>query len=1430
MKLTLKFCRALASGFGISLMLASGSALAQEVIPDFYREPGLSTGRDLTDQHDTEHIDPFTGSLQLHYTDIHVPGNGGFSLDVVRSYNSTAVDETNPDAYVGQAGVGWTIHFGRVLSKFAPLPCTTTGFGGSTANNPVIETADGSRQVLNLVGTPLMMSTSFWKAECASNGIGLIVYSPDGVRYDMTHQVNVSVGTHNQIAWYTTKITDRNGNYATVNYASATSAQISSVTTSDGRGLNFGYVNGLINTISTTGAGASTYTYNYTKVTGSATSYQLTSVLRPDGTSWKYIYNASLGTTAGSYAINQLTFPQGGTLTYTYGYVYFDSSSNPASRSTVVSTKKSSDGGTWTMVYTPGAYNVYDTTVVTGPEGAVTYKHVGPNYAQFGSVWLVGSLMSKALGSVQAETYQWAKMKISAQTNMRPGAFSVRTDPNEVDVPVLTSKTTVRNGATYSFVVNTYDSWGKPTKTTETGPGGGSRVTTLGYYSDNSLWIIDELASQVVTGGQSISKGFDALGNVSSVTKDGIQTSYKRFATGDISQATFPRSLVHNYSNYKRGQPQTEAQPEGINLTRTVDDVGNVTSFTNGELHTTSYVYDGLGRVKKITYPIGNAVTITYTATSTSAVRGSLTQTTAYDGFGRLTSNTIGGIATTYKHDAAGRLTFVSNPADTVGTTYGNFDVLGRYQSVKNADGTSRTVTYGQATKVVVNERNKSTTESFLSYGDPDEAYVMSLAAAEPSANTTIKRDAWNRVHTVTQAGIVRTYDFNANGYLTSLTQPEIGTQTYGRDAAGNMTSRTDSNPFDGAVFAYDDQNRLKGETYSGLAPVRTTTLNYTRTNKVSSVQAGGTWTSTVTYGYDANDNLLTKSTAIGSNTFTTTLGYNANDQVASLTYPYTGTVVNYAPDVLGRPTTVSGFVNAIDYWPSSQVKTITYGNGTVTSYGQNNRLWPQTFSTAKGTKKYASATYSYDGIGNLTSIVDSIDASYSRTLSYDGIDRLTTASGPWGTGSITYDGAGNIKSQNFGTYGLTYSYDANNKLSSLSGSRASAFTYDTLGNMATAYGNNYLYDGVPNLQCVNCASGSTGATINYGYDGNDQRVAVVKGGVTTYEIYGIHDNLLLEYSAATGGSTEYFYLGNSRVAQRVNSGPAETKTFVGAQFSGTLGMNIPISAAVGGAAPTGMVKFYEGAVLLASAPVDSATGFAKSTVKFSTAGTHTVSATYVGDAQNQASTSLNSASISVVTESVVDARPYPNGDHNAFFASVSAGANSPTGTVSFYDNGSLIKTAVPDASGIAQITGYSDGSGQDLITATYPGDAHNPAVSSSATRIYQNSGGFYTTLASYPTLLAANVGKPMRLLEIVKPQITGGIPGPFEPLPTIYGNVVVYEGGTYLASGVYDQNVGISSLNLTFTAPGTHTLTVIASGGGAYLSTQYTQTVSVSP
>lgn len=1113
------------------LLLPTRLVIAQEVIPDFYRDPGLNPNRSYVNQSFNEHIDPFTGSLQQHYVDLHIPGNGGFDLKVVRSYNSASVDPLNPATYESLTGVGWTIHFGRVLKKNNAICNNSNAL--TVSDNPVLELPDGGRQLLAFTGgtSPLMLTTQRWRADCLLSGSGgLTVYSPDGTQYEMTQLANVGIGSP-IYAWFTTKITDRNGNFATISYASPASPEITGIATSDGRSISFSYNSlqsgELFRRISSITGADQTYNYGYQPISNLTGKYQLTSVTRPGGTSWQYAYYGNLNTSPGSYIMSQTTYPQGGTINYGYGFAYFDPQANPGYRSTVVSSKSRSAGGSWTFTYNPGGPGSLDTTTINTPGGTEVYRHIGPNYVSSGTVWMVGLLKSKTVGSVQTETYTWDKQKISSENFLRPGIFNLKVDMGETNAPVLAQRTIERDGATYTTTYSGFDAYGNPSNVTEAGTSGGNRSTSLTYNINTSKWIVNQLQNESFSGG-SVTRSFDGNGNMTAITRDGVQTAHSYDGQGNVSTTTFPRSLIHYYSNYKRGIPQTENQPEGVSITRMVSDAGNVTSETNGDGRTTTFGYDGLNRVTSIAYPIGTGVTISYGSASKTATRGSLTEATIYNGFGQPISVTLGGITRTFQVDALGRKTFESDPGVSSGSTY-EYDVLNRIKKVVNADSSSRTISYGAGSKSVTDERNRATTFTYRSYGNPDQQFLMGIGTPEASANVTIQRNTRDLTTQVTQAGLTRQYGYYSNYYLQTVTNPETGTTTYGRDAAGNMTSRSVGSS--GTTnYTYDNQNRLASVTYPGNTPAVTNTYN--KTHKLLSATSS---TGTRSFGYDWNGNLTSEDLVVDGLTFTANYAYNGLDQLSAITYPRSNTTVSYSPDVLGRPTQVSGYVNSVSYWPSGQINQISYANGTTTSYGQNARLWPSNFSTQRGSTTYISSGYSYDGVGNLTNISDSVDNTYNRTLTYDGIDRLSTVSGPWGSGTINYNGAGNITSQVFGSTSLNYAYDGSNRLSSVSGSRAATYGYDAYGNIVSASGTAYTYDGAPNLRCINCTD--TVNKIEYAYDATNHRSVITKGGFKTYEMYGSNGNQLVEYTPLpTSRLVQYIYLGGKRIAQRVSN------------------------------------------------------------------------------------------------------------------------------------------------------------------------------------------------------------------------------------------------------------------------------------------------------
>jgi hypothetical protein len=130
-----------------ALVALSVNVSANSDLPDYYSAPGLSMDRDYINEHASEYIDPFSGKLQLHHTDIVIPGNGGLDITIQRSYTSLDDELVGEKSVVGE---GWTMHFGRVVMRHSGTNwpnCLDTSYT-SDSDNPVLELPDGSREAL----------------------------------------------------------------------------------------------------------------------------------------------------------------------------------------------------------------------------------------------------------------------------------------------------------------------------------------------------------------------------------------------------------------------------------------------------------------------------------------------------------------------------------------------------------------------------------------------------------------------------------------------------------------------------------------------------------------------------------------------------------------------------------------------------------------------------------------------------------------------------------------------------------------------------------------------------------------------------------------------------------------------------------------------------------------------------------------------------------------------------------------------------------------------------------------------------------------------------------------------------------------------------------------------------------------------------------
>src|SRR5215471_2803264 len=228
----------------------------------------------------------------------------------------------------------------------------------------------------------------------------------------------------------------------------------------------------------------------------------------------------------------------------------------------------------------------------------------------------------------------------------------------------------------------------------------------------------------------------------------------------------------------------------------------------------------------------------------------------------------------------------------------------------------------------------------------------------------------------------------------------------------------------------------------------------------------------------------------------------------------------------------------------------------------------------------------------------------------------------------------------------------------------------------------------------------------------------------------------------------------SNTVSQVVNKATSTTSLATSLTPS-TVGASVTFTASVTGTGPTGTVNFKDGASSISGCSAVALAGSgntrtAQCATTALTAGTHSITAIYGGDASNTGSTSsalsqvVNGAGSSTALASSLN--PSTVGASVTLTASVTG--SSPTGSVNFKDGASSISgcSAIALAGSgntrTAQCATTALTAATHRITAVYGGDASNTGSTSSALSQVVNGAGSSTTLASSlnPSTVGANV------------------------------------------------------------------------------------------
>ncbi|WP_430498449.1 LamG-like jellyroll fold domain-containing protein [Micromonospora trifolii] len=486
------------------------------------------------------------------------------------------------------------------------------------------------------------------------------------------------------------------------------------------------------------------------------------------------------------------------------------------------------------------------------------------------------------------------------------------------------------------------------------------------------------------------------------------------------------KSHTTNYTYNAQGWPSQVTTAAGVNGSTTYNVLGDPLTVTDGANNVSRYEYDSEGRTTKTIRPDGSYASVTYdradraTRTAEYSPTGTLLseQSARYDRAGNMVASTDARRTTvTYEYDATGVVTKETQPisaSDSIVTTFG-YDLEGNRTRFTDGRGNAFHTRYNSwglpeamiepATAAHPDPADRTFTLSYDKSGRPAKQTMpggvavtneyddlgqlvrQSGAGAEVATeDRTFGYDVAGRMTSLSGSGGTNTIAYDDRGLPRSVTGPS-GNSTFGYDPDGRLASRQDaagttSYAYDGAgrlstlanssagvqmAYTYNTLSQVKKITYGSNGNTRDFTFDPLRRLTGDELKSSaGASLAKITYGWDENSNITSKSTT----------GFAGS---AANTYTY---------DLADRLTSWNNGTNTTAYAYDKSGNRVQNGSKLFT-YDQRSRLL-----TADG------ASYTYTARGTLADAGGNI----TRT---DAFGQVVSQQSAGGTQTYTYDGLG---------------------------------------------------------------------------------------------------------------------------------------------------------------------------------------------------------------------------------------------------------------------------------------------------------------------------------------------------------------------------------------------------------------------------------------
>lgn len=339
-----------------------------------------------------------------------------------------------------------------------------------------------------------------------------------------------------------------------------------------------------------------------------------------------------------------------------------------------------------------------------------------------------------------------------------------------------------------------------------------------------------------------------------------------------------------------------------------------------------------------------------------------------------------------------------STPTAIVSTNY-TYDAMDRVVRVDNPDGTYKAVIFDRVNITDTDENGNNHTYTVDAYGRISHVYEYnndSLVGLQETYTTTYEYDARdNLIQIIDNEGNTFEFTYDSRGRKTATTDPDLGTWEYFYDNNNNLVRQEDNRNIS-VNLSYDALNRI----LSKIDPNGTIRFSY-------DVEYYGTLTNmsigndSISFIYDERLRKIRETHEVEGASIPTTYLYDSQNRLVSSN---TFQPLNYFFNKLGMVKKINGYVSDASYDAFGGLLNRTYGNGIVTTYTydvRNHRLNGISSTVQE-------MTYSYDNVGNILSLHDSLQAR-NYSMSYDRLDRLVHTAINDDQYTYAYNSIGNI-------------------------------------------------------------------------------------------------------------------------------------------------------------------------------------------------------------------------------------------------------------------------------------------------------------------------------------------------------------------------------------------------------------------------------------